>query len=106
MYCVLDGEVRARIVVSGRETTLATFSAGDVFGEVCLFDDGPRSADVLANQDSTLLRISADRFDRLCREQADLAAPFLPALGKTLTACFRNDNNRLGEPIALSRSSR
>lgn len=106
MYCVLDGEVRARILVSGRETTLATFQPGDVFGEICLFDDGPRSADVLANVDSTLLKIRGDRFDRLCREHADLATPFLLALGRTLTARIRNDNKRLGELIALNRGSR
>ena len=105
MYCVLDGEVRARILVSGRETTLATFQPGDVFGEICLFDDGPRSADVLANVDSTLLKIRGDRFDRLCREHADLATPFLLALGRTLTARVRADNKRLGELIALNRGS-
>jgi len=106
MYCVLDGEVRARILVGGRETTLCTFQAGDVFGEICLLDDGPRSADVLANVDSTLLRIPGDRFDRMCREQAEIATPFLLALGRTLTARIRSDNKRLGELIALNRSSR
>jgi Cyclic nucleotide-binding domain len=55
MYAVLEGELRARMLVGGRETTLATFQPGDVFGEITLFDDGPRSADVLANVDSTLL---------------------------------------------------
>jgi hypothetical protein len=103
MYCVIDGEVRARILVGGRETTLATFQAGDVFGEISLFDDGPRSADVLANSDTTLLKIPAARFDRLCQEHPDLATPFLLALGRTLTARIRNDNKRLGELIALSR---
>ncbi len=106
MYCVLDGEVRARILVGGKETTLATFQAGDVFGEICLFDDGPRSADVLANDDSTLLKIPADKFDRMCQEQPDLATPFLLALGRTLTARIRNDNKRLGELITLSRAAR
>ncbi len=106
MYCVLDGEVRARIMVGGRETTLATFQAGDIFGEICLFDDGPRSADVIANIDSSLLRIPADKFNRLCEEQPDLATPFLLALGRTLTARIRNDNKRLGELITLSRASR
>jgi hypothetical protein len=104
MYCVLDGEVRARILVGGRETTLATFQAGDVFGEICLFDDGPRSADVIANVDSTLLKIPSDKFDRLCQEQPDLATPFLLSLGRTLTARIRNDNKRLGELITLSRA--
>lgn len=104
MYCVLDGEVRARIMVGGRETTLATFQAGDIFGEICLFDDGPRSADVLANSDTTLLKIRADRFDKLCQDSPDLATPLLLALGRTLTARIRNDNKRLGDLIAISRA--
>ncbi len=106
MYCVLDGEVRARILVGGRETTLATFQAGDIFGEICLFDDGPRSADVIANVDSTLLRIPSDKFDKMCQDQPDLATPLLLALGRTLTARIRNDNKRLGELITLSRAGR
>jgi hypothetical protein len=105
MYCVLEGEVRARLIVGGRETTLATFQAGDIFGEICLFDDGPRSADVLANRDSVLLRISAAKFDRLAQDAPDLATPLLLALGRTLTARIRNDNRRLGELVTLSRAA-
>ncbi len=105
MYAVLEGEVRARILVGGKETTLATFQAGDVFGEVTLFDDGARSADVIANVDSSLLKIPAEKFDRLCAEQPDLATPLLLALGKTLTARIRNDNKRLGEMITVARAS-
>jgi hypothetical protein len=105
MFAVLEGELRARILVGGRETTLATFQAGDVFGEVTLFDDGPRSADVLANVDSTLLKISAAKFDHLCAKFPDLATPLLLSLGKTLTGRIRNDNKRLGELVSLTRAS-
>ncbi len=104
MFAVLEGEVRARILVGGKETTLATFQAGDIFGEVTLFDDGARSADVIANVDSSLLKIPAEKFDRLCAEQPDLATPLLLALGKTLTARIRNDNRRLGEMITVARA--
>ena len=104
MFAVLEGEVRARILVGGKETTLATFQAGDVFGEISLFDDGARSADVIANVDSSLLKIPAEKFDRLCAEHPDLATPLLLALGKTLTARVRNDNKRLGELITLARA--
>jgi hypothetical protein len=104
MYAVLEGEVRARILVGGKETTLATFQAGDVFGEITLFDDGARSADVIANVDSSLLKIPAEKFDRLCTDHPDLATPLLLALGKTLTARIRNDNKRLGEMITISRA--
>lgn len=106
MYAVLEGELRARLLSAGRETTLATFQPGDVFGEITLFDDGPRSADVIANVDSTLLRISSARFDELCAKHPDLATPLLLSLGRTLTGRIRNDNKRLGELVTLTRASR
>lgn len=95
MFLVLTGELRARTLVNGRETTLATFGPGDFFGEMALFDHGPRSADVAANEPSTLLKITAVSFDRLTREAPALATPFLQATARTLSARIRADNKRL-----------
>jgi CRP/FNR family cyclic AMP-dependent transcriptional regulator len=97
MYLVLDGELRARTMVGGRETILAPFAAGDFFGDISLFDRGPRSADVIANTDSTLLKISTTAFDRLTREAPALATPSLQATARTLAARIRADNKRLGQ---------
>src|SRR5436309_463343 len=58
MYLILQGELRVRMDVRGKETILATLSAGDFFGDISLFDSGPRSADVVANTDSVVLKIS------------------------------------------------
>ena len=95
MYLVMAGELRARVVTNGRETILATFGPGDFFGDMALFDHGPRSADVVANTDSTLLKISSLSFDRLTREAPALATPFLQATARTLSARIRADNKRL-----------
>jgi len=95
MYLVLAGELRARTGVTGRETILATFGPGDFFGDMALFDHGPRSADVIANVDSTLLKITSVSFDRLTREAPALATPFLQATARTLSARIRADNKRL-----------
>jgi CRP-like cAMP-binding protein len=95
MFLVLAGELRARSVVSGKETILATFGPGDFFGDMALFDHGPRSADVVANVDSTLLKITSVAFDRLTREAPALATPFLQATARTLAARIRADNKRL-----------
>jgi hypothetical protein len=95
MYMVLAGELRARVVNNGRETILATFGPGEFFGDIALFDHGPRSADVVANVDSTLLKISSVSFDRLTREAPALATPFLQATARTLSARIRADNKRL-----------
>jgi CRP-like cAMP-binding protein len=62
---------------------------------MALFDHGPRSADVVANVDSQLLKISSAQFDRLTREAPALATPFLQATARTLAARIRNDNKKL-----------
>jgi len=103
MFAVLDGEVRARIMAGGKETELARFGPGDIFGEMSLFDGGPRSADVISNSASTLLRISANRFDRLCKEQPDLANPLLFELAKTLAKRIRADDKKIADVYRLAR---
>ena len=105
MYLVLDGELRVRLMIAGKETILATLPAGEFFGEISLFDHGPRSADVIANVDAQLLKISASAFKRLLDDAPDLAAPFLFAIGKTLTARIRADNKRLRESVTLARAA-
>jgi CRP/FNR family cyclic AMP-dependent transcriptional regulator len=106
MFCILDGEVRVRQMISGKETVLATLRAGEFFGDISLFDHGPRSADVVANLNSTLLKISADNFLRVTNEAPELATPFLSAICKTLVARIRADNKRLKDSISFARAAR
>jgi CRP-like cAMP-binding protein len=95
MFLIMGGELRARTMIGGRETILTTFGPGDFFGEMSLFDQGPRSADVVANVDSAVLRLSTMAFERLTREMPSLTTPFLQATARTLSARIRADNKRL-----------
>jgi CRP/FNR family cyclic AMP-dependent transcriptional regulator len=104
MYVILEGELTVRLRVGDEETTLACLTAGDFFGDIALFDQGPRSADVVATAGSLLLKISAQAFDEMSREAPDLATPFLRALGKTLTARIRAGNKHHGESVMMSRA--
>jgi hypothetical protein len=104
MYLLFEGELRVRMMINGRETVLSTLRPGDSFGEVSLFDHGPRTADVLANQDSVLLRISSASFQRLLQDAPNLAAPFLLGMGKTLTSRTRPDNKHLRDSISFART--
>jgi hypothetical protein len=104
MYFILEGELRVRLNVLGKETLLATLGAGDFFGDVSLFDQGPRSADVVANSDSLVVKISAAAFDALAREAPEIATPFLRAVGRTLSARIRTDNKRYGDAVKFSRT--
>jgi len=105
MYFILEGELRVRMNLMGKETILATLGVGEMFGDISLFDHGPRSADVVANADSVVARISASDFDALAKEAPDLATPFLRAIGKTLTARIRADNKRYGDSVKFARAA-
>jgi hypothetical protein len=105
MYLVLEGELRVRMMISGKESILVTLGPGEFFGEISLFDRGPRSADVVANTDSVLLKISAKKFERLLSQAPELAAPFLFAMGKTLTARIRADNKRYRDSVNFARAA-
>jgi len=101
MYLILDGEFRVRVRIDGKESILTTLGIGEFFGDISLFDQGPRSADVVANKDGTLLKISSEAFDRLAGEAPDLATPFLLAMGRTLAARIRHDNKRYSDSVKM-----
>tara|TARA_B100001123_G_C15089419_1_gene939012 strand:+ start:311 stop:1030 length:720 start_codon:yes stop_codon:yes gene_type:complete len=94
MYLVLAGRLRVRQLISGKESVLATLGVGEFFGEISLFDEGPRSADVVANETSTLLIIRTDRFHEFVETMPEVAAPFLLAIGRTMGDRIRADNER------------
>lgn len=106
MFLILEGEVHVRLLVGSRESQLATLGPGEFFGETCLFDCGVRSADVVANQESLLLKITIERFQKLLTEAPDVATPFLLAIGKTLTARIRADNKRFHDFVAVRLATR
>ena len=105
MYIVLEGELRALAMVDGKESTLATMTAGETFGEISLIDQGPRSSDVVANKDSVLLKISSTAFDQLLREAPALAVPFLLALSRSVVGRVRGLTKRYEDSVHFIRAA-
>lgn len=105
MYVVLEGELRALTIVEGKESILATMKTGDCIGEISLLDQGPRSADVIANKDSVLLTLSSSAFERLMREAPALAVPFLLALSREVVDRVRRTTKRYEDSIRFIRTS-
>ena len=91
-YIVRFGRVRAvREHTDGRIITLATFSPGDFFGELAIFDDETRSATIEALEDTEAAAILGGDMRRLLRAHPDIAVKLLGALGRRL----RETNERL-----------
>ena len=101
LFLILEGEVRVRVLRDGKESILATLKAGEFFGEISLLDEGPRSADVVANERSTLLKISTASFAKLRHEAPALAEPFLHALSQILVGRLRVLNKRYVDSLLM-----
>jgi len=104
MYLLLDGEVRVRQGTVGKETILATLETGDFFGEICLFDEGPRSADVVANKDCTLVKITKKSFHDIMDKHPDIGVRFLFAVIRTVESRIRNQNKKYSDSMSFGRS--
>ncbi len=103
MYIVLEGAVRVTKTVDGREIMLATLEVGDFLGEMCLFYDAPRSADVVANYDCKLLRLTRTNFDAIFQQRPDISALFLRAVIRVVAMRLRNMDKKYADSMLSSR---
>jgi CRP/FNR family transcriptional regulator, cyclic AMP receptor protein len=76
-------------------TSLARLNAGSVLGEQSFFDGQPRSANVWAVTDGTLLLLPHEAFTRFGKEEPALARDFLFAMARVLSIRLRNTSFRL-----------
>jgi CRP-like cAMP-binding protein len=105
LYMVLEGEVRARVMIDGQESTLATLGVGECFGEMAILDHGPRSADVIANQPTVLIKVSAGALKKMFSEAPALAAPFMFSLARVISQRVRGLTKRYEDSIHFSRTA-
>lgn len=86
-FIVRSGAVGvSRRHADGRSITLAELRAGEVFGELALFDGEVRSASVEALEDSSALALLSGDVQRLMREHPGIAVKMLAALANRLRA--------------------
>ena len=96
LFIILDGRVRISREVSGMgEEALAVLGAGEVFGEMALLDESPRSADARVHERCRLLVISKDAFDDLLFLHKDLAFEVLWSCVRMLSSRLRETNDKL-----------
>jgi CRP-like cAMP-binding protein len=98
LYVVLTGQVKVVLIAEdGREVILSIRSEGDFFGEMSLIDDEPRSAHVIAMEDSKLLVLRREDFNRSLQEMPQIAAGLLRAMCKRL----RQADTKIGSLVLL-----
>ncbi len=103
LYVVLRGQVKVVLVgEEGREVILSILKAGDFFGEMALIDDQPRSAHVIATEESHLLVLRREDFRQCLEESPRIALGLLQALSRRL----RRADDKIGGLVLLDVNGR
>jgi CRP-like cAMP-binding protein len=100
IYFVLSGSARARILVGGEEKLLNRIPAGEFLGEMSMFTQTVRSADVVAEEDARLLKFTAEAFQTLIMEHPAAAAPMLYGISSTMARRILATNNKYQSEVA------
>ncbi len=96
LYLILEGKIRISRQVPGMgEEALAVLGAGEIFGEMALLDESPRSADAIVHERCRLLSIQKCSFDDLLFLHKDLAHEVLWSIVRMLVGRLRETNDKL-----------
>lgn len=103
VYFIITGRVRVvNHSLSGREIAFHEMDAGEYFGELAAIDEQPRSATVVALNDSLLASMSPDTFINLLQDHPPLAIEVL----RELAQFVRISTNRIMELSTLGAHNR
>ncbi len=97
IYFVLSGLVSVRLPLGGqaRNRRLATLGGGVAVGEMAFLDEGLRSADVVAEEETLLARLSIDDLRRIGDEMPGVIAKFSANLARNLSGRLRRANEQV-----------
>jgi CRP/FNR family cyclic AMP-dependent transcriptional regulator len=103
LYVVAQGQVKVVLIgEDGREVILSVMGEGEFFGEMALIDDEPRSAHVIAMEDSSLLVIRREDFQDLLKQTPGIALMLLRELSRRL----RRADDKVGSLVLLDVNGR
>ncbi|GAB3557717.1 Crp/Fnr family transcriptional regulator [Spelaeicoccus albus] len=96
LYVIVTGKLKlGRTASDGRENLLSILGPGEMFGELSLFDPGPRTATVTAVSDCTLLGLANNHLMTWLDGRPEAARNLLQALAARL----RRTNDTVGDLV-------
>ncbi len=96
LYVIREGKIKlGRTSSDGRENLLAILGPGEMFGELSLFDPGPRTATATAVAETQLIGLGHDNLQTFLSNRPEVAATLLAALARRL----RRTNETLADLV-------
>jgi CRP-like cAMP-binding protein len=85
MYVIIQGQVEIRKTTSSKSTkTLITLKKGDIFGEMALIENKPRSAAAVSVESTQVLAMNEELFNSMLSKNPDFAKKMIRILSERL----------------------
>ena len=88
-------EAKKQTEFAGKEVVVGVFSAGTIVGELSFLDQRPRAVSVVALEDSELLLLSRENFERLLAEHPEQGVALLKGMLLAVSTRLRKAYERL-----------
>ena len=95
LYIIQKGSVKITKIVNDTEVLLAVLKAGDIFGEMSLIEDKPRSASAIAYEDTQLLAVNKENFSRMVTQQPQIITRLTQLLAERIWFIYKQLANTL-----------
>jgi CRP-like cAMP-binding protein len=100
LYIIQKGSIKITKIVNNNEVLLAVLKAGDIFGEMSLLEDKPRSASAIAHEDAVLMAVNKANFKRMVSTQPQIITRLTQLLSERIWAIYKQlANTQLSDPV-------
>ncbi len=89
LYIIQKGSVKITKIVNNNEVMLALLKTGDIFGEMSLLEDKPRSASAIAHEDAVLLAVNKANFKLMVSSQPQIITRLTQLLSERIWFIYK-----------------
>jgi CRP-like cAMP-binding protein len=100
LYIIQKGSVKITKIVDNNEVLLAVLKSGDIFGEMAILENKPRSANAVAYEDAYLLAVNKANFERMVASQPQIVTRLTTLLSERLWFIYKQlANTLISDPV-------
>ena len=101
LYIIQKGQVKITKIVDNNEVLLAVLKVGDMFGEMALLENKPRSASAIAQAGTQLLAVNRQNFNQMVATQPQLIARLTTTLSDRIWLMYKQlANTVIRDPLS------
>lgn len=95
LYIIQKGKIKITKIVDNNEVLLAVLKPGDIFGEMAILENKPRSATAISFGESELLAVSKNNFEAMVKNNPMLGTKLITLLSERIWKAYRQLANIL-----------